>query len=73
MYTSVINASFPVLSIAAAVPMLGALLLWLVPATRRQAKLLGMVFSLVDLGLAGHLLANYDYSASLPAGSPCSG
>ena len=50
MYTSVINASFPVLSIAAAVPMLGALLLWLVPATRRQAKLLGMVFSLVDLG-----------------------
>lgn len=64
MYTSVINASFPVLSIAAAVPMLGALLLWLVPATRRQAKLLGMVFSLVDLGLAGHLLANYDYSAT---------
>ena len=64
MYTSVINASFPVLSIAAAVPMLGALLLWLVPATRRQAKLLGMVFSLVTLGLAGHMLANYDYSAT---------
>ena len=64
MYTSVINASFPVLSIAAAVPMLGALLLWLVPASRRQAKLLGMVFSLVTLGLAGHMLANYDYSAT---------
>lgn len=57
-----ITASFPVLTLMAVVPLVGALLLWVVPPLRRQARVLGLVFSLGTLvvGLVG--MASFDAS-----------
>ncbi|RAX23876.1 MULTISPECIES: NADH-quinone oxidoreductase subunit M [unclassified Actinomyces] len=56
------NATFPVLTTMAIVPLGGALLLWLVPPLRRQGRVIGLLFALATLGVGIWTLAVFDAS-----------
>lgn len=57
-------ATFPVLSVMALVPTVGALLLALIPGLRSAARALGLVFSLATFGLGIWAVTLFDTSMS---------
>ena len=58
--TASIPATAPVLTIMVLVPLVGALLLWLLPFTWRAARAVGLVFSLGALGVGIWALVAFD-------------
>lgn len=59
---TVVNGSFPLLSLMIALPAVVALLLWLVPGLRSLAREMGMAVAIIVLGGAIYALATFNYS-----------
>lgn len=60
------ESTWPLLSLMVALPLVGALLLWLVRPLARCGRSIGMAFALATLGLAAYAVAMYDVAAFAP-------
>ncbi|AOZ72193.1 NADH-quinone oxidoreductase subunit M [Boudabousia tangfeifanii] len=58
----ILVSSFPLLSLAVCLPLLAAVLIWVVPPLRRNGTTFALVVSVVDLALLVGLASMFDYS-----------